>query len=67
LDCGTKYEHYFKTKEVKDELHCPKCNSNNSEKLITAANIGSISSSFSMPTDASCPTCQCPGGACGLN
>ncbi len=65
-DCGNKYEQFFKVKEIKEELQCPSCGSSQAEKMITAANIGTFSSS-SMPEAPSCQTGQCQGGMCGLN
>ncbi|MCX7736254.1 MAG: zinc ribbon domain-containing protein [Candidatus Kapabacteria bacterium] len=69
-DCNTKYEIFFKTKEIKEEVVCPSCNSKDAVKQVTAANVGGFSSSKSfdsLPSYPSCSTGTCSTGMCGLN
>lgn len=63
-DCGTKYEHFFKVKEAKEDLLCPSCQSNNAIRMVTAANIGTFSSSASIPAMPACASGQCSGASC---
>ena len=60
--CGYKFEKLvFKEEEIK-EIKCPKCQSNNIEKLLTTFRIGSSENS-----ESSCPTCPtCSSGTCSL-
>lgn len=69
-ECNTKYEVFFKVKEIKEDIICPNCHSNESIKQMTAANVGGSSSSKSLDTLPSYPTCStgtCSTGLCGLN
>ena len=68
-DCGTKYDVFHKTISEAGEVECPSCNSASSKKLMSAANIGSISSSKSSADVPSCPAYGngCSSGMCGMN
>ncbi len=64
-DCETKYEVFHKAKEVKEDVVCPSCGSQDAKKLITAAGISgfdTIASGSDLP-----PAPSCPGGSCGVN
>ncbi|MFC2131740.1 FmdB family zinc ribbon protein [Bacteroidota bacterium] len=67
-ECGTKYEIFHKTSEKEEDIICPSCISTNAEKLMSAPNIGSMSSgSGYVPDMPPCASGACQSGACGLN
>jgi len=61
-DCNTKYEVFHKTIEEEAEIKCPVCESENSQKLITAANFSGFSSVKSVESSSapSCSSGMCP-------
>jgi len=65
MKCDTKYEVFHKTQEVKENINCPSCGSQESKRLITAAGISGFAASVST-TDLP-PAPSCPGGTCGVN
>jgi putative FmdB family regulatory protein len=62
--CGNKYEIYHPVKENKEDIVCPECKSNKSEKLFStfSASIGNTSPAI----PASCQHC-CHNQDCGMN
>lgn len=61
-DCGSKFEVFHKVKENLDDVVCPSCESNSSKKLISASNIGGVSSgsSYDIPAKSPCASGSCP-------
>lgn len=64
-ECGTKFDHFFKVRENKDEIECPNCKSKDAKKLMSAASFTGVSSSvgsYSVPetSGGSCATGNCP-------
>lgn len=69
-DCDTKYEILHKSREIKENIVCPKCNSQNSKKLLSGFS-ASVAYTPSSPC-AAAGACDkvyggCSGGACGLD
>jgi putative FmdB family regulatory protein len=62
-NCNTKYEVYHKTLKEETKIICPSCNSTNSKKLISAANVGGFSRE---KTCEYAGTSACSSGMCGL-
>jgi len=71
-DCNSNYDILHKSKEEKDIVVCPKCNSRNYEKLISS--FSSVISSGSSSGGCESGSCGmpsygggCANGMCGLN
>ena len=64
IDCETKYEVFQKSIESQVSTACPMCSSENSKKLVTAANFNGFNSgkNYTLPQAPSCAS-----GMCGLN
>ncbi len=77
-DCDSTYDVFHKTREIKEDVVCPNCQSPNHTRLLSAPNVavsGGSKSSMDFSSDASCDTGGCCGGrrldsasgACGIN
>ncbi len=65
--CGNNYDIFHFTKEVTEDIICPKCQSKEYEKLLSAFSANVSGNSSNPRGDASpCATC-CNGPSCGLN
>jgi putative FmdB family regulatory protein len=62
-DCNNKFEVFHKSTNSAEEVKCPDCGSEKSEKMIAAANIGGGSGKADPMPQAS----PCASGMCGLN
>ena len=62
--CGTNYEILHLGREIKEEILCPSCSSNEYKKLISSSSISMNGISTSESSNVSGGCC---GGACGLN
>jgi putative FmdB family regulatory protein len=60
--CGERFEVRQSIGEDGSKLHCPKCNAQNPERLVSS--FFSPGSSTSAPSGISCPTCNT--GTCRL-
>lgn len=65
-ECGSTYDVFHKVREVKEDIICPKCNSTEHVRLISAPSVSVKGSSMSEPMPA-CGDGSCCGGSCGLN
>lgn len=66
-ECNSKFEHFSKTVNIKEDVNCPSCNSSSTRKVMSAPNISMNAFSSSAPAMPSCATGGCAGGMCGLN
>ena len=66
-DCETKYEIFHKVQEKEEDVLCPSCNSKSAIKQMSAAFIGSSSSSQSIPSMGSTCACGNDPSMCGMN
>jgi len=68
-NCNQKYEIFYKGKEDKEKIVCPKCSSRKNKKLLSGFSAGN-SNSFENPcSSGSCGIAAggCASGICGLN
>jgi putative FmdB family regulatory protein len=66
--CNSKYDIFHKGHEIKDEVICPSCGSNQHKKLMSVPVVSMGASS--RPGSSNIPSCEtggCCGSACGVN
>jgi len=71
-NCDTKFEVLHKSTTKQDEVNCPKCNSLDNKKLLSAFNSSITSASNLSLGECNSGQCQtpvsgCSSGMCGLN
>ncbi|TAK53434.1 MAG: hypothetical protein EPO24_14330 [Bacteroidetes bacterium] len=66
--CKSTYDIYHKVREIKEDVICPSCGSNEHTRMLSATQISMVSASGSSYAPASsCETGGCCGGACSVN
>jgi putative FmdB family regulatory protein len=69
-DCGCIYDIYHKSKEITEDVICPKCESRNHKKLMSIPMVSIGTNNSISNSDYKAPSCEpggCCGGSCGLN
>ncbi len=71
-DCNSKFDVFHKSMNSDEEIKCPKCDSTNNKKVFSAFSASidgssGFSESYGGGSDASCSTCGCGGGTCGID
>ncbi len=68
LSCGNKYDIFHFTKEINEDIICPKCQSKEHEKLLSAfsANMNGNHPADHHDVPSPCASC-CNAPSCGMN
>ncbi len=66
--CGTLYDVYHKVREVKEDVVCPSCKSQEHTKLMSVPGVAVTTSPAESPSSCACDAGGgCCGGACSVN
>ncbi len=66
--CGTLYDVYHKVREVKEDVVCPSCHSQEHTKLMSVPGVSVATKAAERPSSCACEMGgACCGGACSMN
>jgi putative FmdB family regulatory protein len=65
--CGEVYDVFHKVREVKEDIVCPKCQSTEHVRLISAPSVSVKGKSSQSEFVPPCGDASCCGGSCSMN